>query len=261
MTKLSILTLSTALLITGLPATAAVEKFDVRVEVGEHPYLPGYEFGKTGALGDLWILEIEVLDSDGDPAEGAKVRVYNGKKSIGSGLVDFNGIAKIKLALSKLGVQNLRIIATDDDPSGKGESSFKVEVIQPKTLQVQTKVKGIQESDPNDVSIVLDGQAMLKAGCKDMNKLWGSPSDQTIAMTGVDETATWPFNKSKKKIPLFQNPVNATIDAIIKFQNTTFPLVNDYSRKGYVIVPDDLSIPLGWQLLCQADSGELLILN
>ena len=242
-------------MITGLPATAAVEKFDVRVEVGEHPYLPGYEFGKTGALGDLWILEIEVLDSDGDPAEGAKVRVYNGKKSIGSGLVDFNGIAKIKLALSKLGVQNLRIVATDDDPSGKGESNFKVEVIQPKTLQVQTKVKGILESDPNYVSIVLDGQAMLKAGCKDMNKLWGSES---IAMAGEGETtATWPFNKSKRKIPLFQNPVNATIDEIIKFQNTTFPLVNDYRRK----VPDDLSIPLGWQLLCQADSGELLILN
>ena len=243
-------------MITGLPATAAVEKFDVRVEVGEHPYLPGYEFGKTGALGDLWILEIEVLDSDGDPAEGAKVRVYNGKKSIGSGLVDFNGIAKIKLALSKLGVQNLRIIATDDDPSGKGESSFKVEVIQPKTLQVQTKVKGIFESDPN-YQIVLDGQAMLKAGCKDMNKLWGTEAFGE----DVDVTATWPFNKSKRKIPLFQNPVNATIDEIIKFQNTIFPLVNDYPRKGYVIDPDGLYLSLGWQLLCQADSGELLILN
>jgi hypothetical protein len=261
MKRLSILTLGIAFLVTGLPATTATEKFEVRIEIGEHPYLPGYEFGRTGALGDLWILEIEVLDSDGDPAEGAKVRIYNGKKSLGSGYVDFNGIAKIKLALTKLGVQNLRIVAIDNDPSGKGEASFQLEVVKPQILRVQKKVIGIHENYPDDESIVLDGEAMVKAGCTDMNKLWGSPSNQSIKMSGTDASATWPFNKSKRKFPLNQNPVGATIDAIIRFQNTTFPLVDDYSRKGYIIVPDDLSLPVDWQILCQADSGALLILN
>lgn len=261
MKKLLILTLSTILLITAQPANAAVDKLELRIEVGEHPYLEGYEFGKTGALGDLWILEVEVLDSDGDSAEGAKVRIYNGKKSVGSGLVDFNGIAKIKLPLSKLGVQNLRIVASDDDPSGKGEAKFKLEVVTPRNLQVQSKVIGIQESDPDDVSVVLDGQVMLNAGCKDMDKLWASPSDESRRMSGGDDIATWPFIKSKKKILLNRNPLGTTIDKIIKFQNTSFPLVDDYSKPGYIIAPDDLSLPVDWQILCQTDSGELIILK
>ena len=261
MKKILILALSTALLVTALPANAAVERFDVRIEVGEHPYLEGYEFGKTGALGDLWILEIEVLDSDGDPAEGARVRIYDGKKSIGSGLVDLDGIAKIKISLSKLGIKNLRIVASDDDPSGKGEAKFRLEVVTPRTLQVQSKVIGIQESYPDDVSVVLDGQVMLNAGCKDMNKLWASPSDESRRMSGGDDIATWPFNKSKKKIPLNRNPLGTTIDKIIKFQNTSFPLVDDYSNPDYIIMADDLALPVDWQILCQTDSGELLILK
>jgi hypothetical protein len=170
--------------------------------------------------------------------------------------------------LSKLGVKNLRIVASDDDPSGKGESKFKFEVVTPKTLQATKRVVGIQESEPNEVSIVLDGQVMLNAGCKDMNKLWYSWSDQSIKRNGGDPatySASWPFNKSKRKGPLLKFSADYTIADFIKFQNTTFPLEDfegkDEYGRGYSIGATDLSLPVDWQILCQVDSGDLVILR
>lgn len=261
MNKLLVFALSTILLISGLPANAAVEKLDLRIEIGEHPYLPGYGFGETGVLGDLWIFEIEVLDSDGDPAEGAKVRIYNGKKSVGTGRADFEGIAKIRLSLQKLGVQNLRIIASEDEPSGRGEAKFTFEIVKSKTLQAVNIVVGIQASEPNEARVVLDGQAIVNAGCKDMNKLWTGSSVQWVKSGNGVASATWPFNKSKIKVPLDKSFSTITMDEIITFQNTTFPLVDDYSKPGYIIAPDDHSLPVGSQILCQAESGELLIIK
>ena len=248
---------SALMLMSSVHPSFALEKFEVRIEVGEHPYLPGYEFGKSGTLGDVWVFDIEVLDSDGDPAEGAKVRIYDGKKSIGSGRVDFNGNATIKFPLTKLGVKNLRVVASDDEPFGKGEAKFKFDVVAPKTLKATNRVVGIQEYEPNAVSIVLDGQVLLNAGCKDMNKLWLTGGDAAF------DAASWPFNKSKKKGPLSQSFQGNTIDEIIKFQNTTFPLIDDYdSKPGYILSPDDFSLNVDVRdLMCQADSGELLLLK
>jgi hypothetical protein len=257
MKKVALFFTATLLMISYLPATIAAEKLDVRVELGAHPYLPGYEFGKTGAFGDVWMLNVEVLDADGEPSEGARVRIYNGKKSVGSGRVGVDGIAEVKFILNKLGAQNLRVVASDDEPSGKGEVKFDLEVVKPRMLQATKRVIGIQEYEPNLVSLVLDGQVLLNAGCKDMNKFW---------MTGGDAATTaasWPFYKSKRKEPLSQRFQGNTIDEIIKFQNTSFPLVDDYkSRPGYILSADDFSLSVDDRdIMCQTDSGELLLLK
>ena len=102
MKKVLVGIISALMLVSTFHPSYAVEKLDVIVSVDDdHPFLPGYKFGTSGTLGDVWSLDVEVLDSDGDPAEGAVVRTYLGKKSVGSGRVSFNGVAKVKLNLNK----------------------------------------------------------------------------------------------------------------------------------------------------------------
>ena len=91
MKKLLVGIVSALMLASVIHPSYAIEKLDLIVSVDEdHPFLPGYQFGTSGSLGDVWSLDVEVLDTDGDPAEGAVVRVYLGKKSVGTGRGSFN---------------------------------------------------------------------------------------------------------------------------------------------------------------------------
>lgn len=257
MKKMALFFTVTLLMISFLPASSAAEKLEVRVELGEHPYLPDYVFGSTGALGDVWELNVEVLDTDGDPSEGARVRIYNGKKSIGSGRVALNGTAEIKFILNKLGAQNLRVVASDDDPSGKGESSFKINVVKPRIVQVTSEVIRSDIIEPDEVWIRPDVKLIMDAGCSDLQRYWTTYTNESPSQS----SATWPFAATKRKAPLTKSWPDYTFSQILEMQNMI-----PYTKKlnfGTTEI-DDRDIfdePLGTQILCQTNSGELLLLK
>ena len=162
------------LLLAVIPPSFAIQKLKVSVEIAEsHPFLPGYEFGTSGTLGDVWGLDVEVLDADGDPAEGSIVRIYLGKKSVGTGRVGFNGVAKVKLNLNKLGVQTFKLVAVDDDPSSKGESTFKLKVNEPKVVRIFSPTKVCQENRC-ETKLRPNPQLIMDAGCNDSHRYWTS---------------------------------------------------------------------------------------
>ena len=251
------------LLLPIAPPSFAIEKLDLNVEVAEdHPFLPGYVFGKSGTLGDVWELDVEVLDADGDPSEGAIVRIYLGKKSVGSARVGFNGVAKVKLNLNKLGVQTFKLVASDDDPSSKGESIFKLKVNEPKIARVFTPVK-VCEDDKCEVNLRPNPQLIMDAGCNDSERYWAG---YTPEATKKLETyipglafATWPFTTTKKRGPMSASYAGTgstdwTFPAWIIDQAMVYA-GDGQDRRGLY---DE---PLGTQVLCQTDKGELIILK
>ena len=252
------------LLLPIAPPSFAIEKLDLNVEVAEdHPFLPGYVFGKSGTLGDVWELDVEVLDADGDPAEGAIVRIYLGKKSVGSDRVGFNGVAKVKLNLNKLGVQTFKLVASDDDPSSKGESIFKLKVNEPKIARVFTPVK-VCEDDKCEVNLRPNPQLIMDAGCNDVTRYWYSYTAVSVKNGGdffnIPESvtqATWPFITTKKRGPMSANWVGTTEFPFAQWviHQATVPVGDDQDMRGFY---DE---PLGQQVLCQTDSGELIVLK
>jgi hypothetical protein len=257
MKKVALIFTASLLMISILPASSAAEKLDVRVELGDHPYLPDYVFGSRGALGDVWMLNVEVLDADGDPSEGARVRIYNGKKSVGSGRVGLNGIAEVKFILNKLGAQNLRVIASDDDPSGKGESTFKVEIVRPKTVQVSSEVIRSEINQPDEVWIRPNAQLIMDAGCDNLQRYWTTYTNEFPSQG----SATWPFTSTKRKAQLAKSWPDYSLSQILEMQ-TMIPYTKKLSFGTTEI--DDRDIfdqPLGTQQLCQTNSGELLLLK
>jgi hypothetical protein len=77
----NLFSLTALFLLVAIHPSNASEKLYIQASVGEHPFLENFEVGPNAFLGDQWIFNIEVLDSDGDPAEGAVVRIYDGKKA------------------------------------------------------------------------------------------------------------------------------------------------------------------------------------
>lgn len=263
MKKVLIGIVSALMLTTAIYPSYAIEKLDLIVSVGEdHPFLPDYQFGTSGTLGDVWSLDVEVLDTDGDPAEGASVRVYLGKKSVGTGRVDFNGVAKVKLNLNKLGVQTFKVVASDNEPSGKGETIFKLRVNEPKIARVFTPVKVCEESKCLTV-LRPNPQLIMDAGCNDINRYWASYTTEAMKNGGdffqdpqLVPPATWPFTTSKRRGPMFvmwsggQSPFAQWI-----IDQATVPTGDDQDLRG---IYDE---PIGTQILCQTDSGELIVLK
>ena len=254
------------MLVSAAPSSFAIDKLDVTVEVGEHPFLPDFEFGTSGTLGDVWTLDIVVMDTDGEPAEGAKVRIYNGKKSVGTGRVSFNGVAEIKLTLNKLGTQNLRVVATDDDPSGKGEVTFRLEVVKPRILQAVTKVTRSEYNQPDEIWIRPDALRMIEAGCFDTNKYWTSYSTEylksgrtELSFSNSTSPATWPFTTTKRKGMLYNSYRGLDFKEILKSQ-VTLPYIQKDKYAEYEIDNRDIiDEPFGTQILCQTDTGDLII--
>lgn len=256
------------ILVSAAPSSFAVDKLDVSIEVGEHPFLPDFEFATSGTLGDVWTLDITVTDSEGEPAEGAKVRIYNGKKSVGTGRVSFNGIAEVRLALNKLGVQNLRVTATDDEPSGKGEATFKLEVVKPTILQAVTKVTRTEVNQPDEVWIRPDASLMIEAGCFDTSKYWTSYSTEylksgksELSFSNLTSPATWPFTATKRKGKLYNSYSGLDFNQILKDQIMKPYIQKDKYAEYEIDNRDIIDEPLGTQILCQTDSGELIILS
>jgi hypothetical protein len=256
--------ISGLMLVSAIYPSYAIDKLDVIVSVGEnHPYLPGYQFGTSGTLGDVWNLDVEVLDNEGDPAEGAMVRVYLGKKSVGTSKVGSNGIAEVKLMLNKVGVQTFKVVASDNDPSGKGESMFKLRVNEPKIARVFTPAKNCEGSKCLTV-LRPNAQLIMDAGCNDVYRYWTSYTAESIKNGGdlfnIPQSvtqATWPFVKAKKQGPM-DVPWAGTTDwpfAQWIIDQATIPVGDDQDMRGFY------DQPLGQQVLCQTDSGELIVLK
>jgi hypothetical protein len=229
----------------------------------DHPFLPGYKFGTSGTLGDVWNLDVEVLDTDGDPAEGAVVRVYLGKKSVGTSKVGSNGIAEVRLMLNKVGVQTFKVTASDNEPSGKGETLFKLKVNEPKIVRVFTPVKVCEGSKCLTV-LRPNPQLIMDSGCNDVYRYWTSYTTESIKNGGhVFEIpqkvtqATWPFITSKKRAPMSATWAGSNEFPFAQWviDQATTPMGDDQDLRGFY---DE---PLGQQVLCQTDSGELLILK
>jgi hypothetical protein len=259
--------IATALmLISVVHPSFAADKLGLNIEFGTHPYLPDYKFGKSGTLGDVWMLDIEVLDEDGDPAEGAKVRIYNGKKSVGTSTVGSNGIAEVRLMLNKVGVQNFRVVASDSEPMGKGETIFKLEVKQPKILNALTKVLWSRyEDDPKEVYLRPDAELIMDAGCNNTYQYWTSYSNEYLKSGKTDlpssiseAAATWPFTATKRKGQMYNSNSGYTFAQILKDQ-ITLPYIDE--NGDLRDTRGDFNEPLGTQILCQNDIGELLILK
>ena len=255
---------STLMLISAIYPSYAIEKLELFVNVGEeHPYLPGYQFGNSGTLGDVWNLEVEVLDTDSDPAEGAIVRVYLGKKSVGSSKVGSNGIAEVRLMLNKVGIQTFRVVASDNDPSGKGEAIFRLKVNEPKIVRVFNPVKVCEGSKCLTV-LRPNPQSIMDAGCNDVYRYWTSYTVASIKNGGhifnIPQSvtqATWPFITTKKRGPMSANWVGTTEFPFAQWviHQATVPVGDDQDMRGFY---DE---PLGQQVLCQTDSGELIVLK
>ena len=237
---------------------------DVNVEVAEdHPFLPGYVFGKSGTLGDVWELDVEVLDADGDPAEGAIVRIYLGTKSVGTARVGFNGVAKVKLNLNKLGVQTFKIVASDDDPSSKGESIFKLKVNEPKIARVFTPVK-VCDDDKCEVRLSPNPQLIMDAGCNDVERYWlgytpAAAKKLEFYIPGLT-FATWPFTTSKKRGPM-SAAYEGTGEQGFTFAEMIINQAMVYTGGTGQDTRGQYTEPLGTQVLCQTDKGELIILK
>jgi hypothetical protein len=264
MKKVLVGIVSALMLISVVHPSFAVEKLDLLVTVGEeHPYLPGYQFGTSGTLGDVWNLDVEVLDTDGDPAEGAIVRVYLGKKSVGTSKVGSNGIAEVKLMLNKVGVQTFKVVASDSEPAGKGETIFKLKVNEPKIVRVFTPVKVCEGSQCLTV-LRPNPQLIMDAGCNDVTRYWTSYTAESIKNRGhifeVPQSVTqaaWPFITAKKRGPM-DVPLAGTTDwpfAQWIIDQATVPVGDDQDLRG------SYDQPLGQQVLCQTDSGELIVLK
>lgn len=256
---------SALMLISAIYPSYAVEKLELIVSVGEeHPFLPGYQFGTSGTLGDVWNVDVEVLDTDGDPAEGAIVRFYLGKKSVGTSKVGSNGVAEVRLMLNKVGVQTYKVIASDNDPSGKGEAIFKLRVNEPKIVRVFTPVKVCEDTKCRTL-LRPNPQLIMDAGCNDVTRYWTSYTAESFKNGGgggfeIPQSvtqATWPFVTTKKRGPMDAN-----------FSGTTeFPFAQWIIDQATVWEGDGQDVrglydhPLGHQVLCQTDSGELIVLK
>ena len=263
MKKVVVGLVSALMLVSAIYPSYAIEKLDLMVSVGEdHPFLPGYQFGTSGTLGDVWSIDVEVLDTDGDPAEGAIVRVYLGKKSVGTGSVGFNGVAKVKLNLNKLGVQTFKVVASDSDPSGRGESIFKLKVNESKIVRVFTPVKVCEDTKCRTV-LRPNPQLIMDAGCNDATRYWTSYTAESFKNGWGSEIhqsvtqATWPFITTKKR-----GPMDATFSG-----TTEFPFAQWIIDQATVWEGDGQDVrglydePPGHQVLCQTDSGELIVLK
>jgi hypothetical protein len=261
MKKVLVGIVSALMLISVVHPSFAVEKLDLLVSVGEeHPYLPGYQFGTSGTLGDVWNLDVEVLDTDGDPAEGAIVRVYLGKKSVGTSKVGSNGIAEVRLMLNKVGIQTFKVVASDSEPAGKGESMFKLRVNEPKIARVFTPAKNCEGSQCLTV-LRPNPQLIMDAGCNDVTRYWFSYTAESIKNGGnifnVPQSATqatWPFIKSKKREPMYAD------SGIWPFAQWIIDQAQVWEGDGQD-VRGLYDQPLGQQVLCQTDSGELIVLK
>ena len=258
---------SALMLTSAIYPSYAIEKLDLIVTVGEdHPFLPGYKFGTSGTLGDVWNLDVEVLDTDGDPAEGAIVRVYLGKKSVGTSKVGSNGIAEVRLMLNKVGIQTFKVVASDNEPSGKGETIFKLKVNEPKLVRVFTPVKVCEGANTTKCGNKLrpNPQLIMDAGCNDVYRYWTSYTTEAIKNGGdffqdpkLVPPATWPFTTTKKRGPMFAMWSGSTEFPFAQWliDQATVPSGDDQDMRGFY---DE---PLGTQALCQNDSGELIILK
>jgi hypothetical protein len=251
----------TLLLIGIVPPSFAIEKLRISVETSEsHPFLPGYEYGSTGTLGDVWALDVKVLDADGDPAEGAIVRIHLGKKSVGTGRVGFNGVAEVKLILNKLGVQTFKVVASDDDPASKGESVFKLKVIEPKIVRVFTPIK-VCENNLCETKLRPNPQLIMDVGCNDVNRYWTSYTTEVIKNmehgAGFVAPATWPFTTTKRIGTMFARWSGSTEFPLARWiiDQATVPEGDDQDMRGFY----DES--LGTQTLCQTVKGALVILK
>lgn len=259
-----LLTLISALVVLITNPAIASQKLGINVSVGEHPYLSEYEAGKIASLGDQWNFEIQVLDSDGDPAEGATVRIYNGSKSIGTGKVQSEGFAYIKVGFTKVGNQSLKIVATDNEPAGKGESTIQVKVQKPQTIKALPKVWAENLDSPDDSKYVLrpDVKLIMQNGCSDYGKYWWSFPAKYMKSIGEPLMASWPFVSTKSKGTwLGGGEVEFNFDQLLQMQNTAPRRVADKYSSYLLDERGILDLEIGSQAICQTDSGELLILS
>jgi hypothetical protein len=230
------------------PASAALQ-LNIQVSIGEHPFLPGYEAGKFAYLGDQWNFDVEVFDNEGDPAEGASVRFYNGSKSVGSGKVDSNGIASIKVSWTKLGTQKFRILASDSEPSGAGQTSYRIDVLKPRVERVFSTTIEIQKFPFGDVPFTSpDLNLVQSSGCVDSSKYWENTPAAFLKKWSPKERpyAIWPFTTNKIKRP-WENRLDG----------------DSYDQWKLLIKDGEFSISkhVDAQTLCQTDDGELIILK
>lgn len=252
---------SALMLISAIYPSYAIGKLELIVSVGEeHPFLPGYQFGTSGTLGDVWNVDVEVLDTDGDPAEGAIVRFYLGKKSVGTSKVGSNGVAEVRLMLNKVGIQTYKVIASDNDPSGKGEAIFKLRVNEPKIVRVFTPVKVCEDTKCLTVQRP-NAQLIMDAGCNDATRYWHAHTAESIRNSGhvfqapqSVTQATWPFTKAKKREPMYTGSDQFPFAQWI-IDQATVPVGDDQDVRGFY------DGPVGESVLCQADSGELIVLK
>jgi len=258
--KLIIGILTLLLLLISSPSFA-IQKLRIRVQTSEsHPFLPGYGFGTSGTLGDVWALDVKVLDADGDPAEGAIVRIHLGKKSVGTGRVGFNGVAEVKLNLNKLGVQTFKVVASDDDLASKGESVFKLKVIEPKIVRVFTPIK-VCENNLCETKLRPNPQLIMDLGCNDINRYWTSYTTEAIKKmdhsAGFVAPATWPFTTTKNRGPMIARWLGSTEFPLARWiiDQAAVPEGDEQDMRGFY---DEA---LGTQALCQTDKGALVILK
>lgn len=249
------------------PANAS-EKLSIQTSIGEHPFLENYEVGPTAYLGDQWIFNIEVLDSDGDPAEGAIIRIYDGKKSLGTGRVKSEGYATVKVGWRKLGKLNLIIVATDNDPVTKGQSTFQINVIEPRTIDALPKLWVEDEIFPEDNGYYLrpNLELIMRSGCLDITKYWVYQSPKVMKdFWNYPPMATWPFASTKAKEVWYASYTNnSSFEEELKNQNSIAPRW-EVDRNGFKSASTDprrsMDLQLGSYAICATSSGGLVIIK
>jgi hypothetical protein len=264
----NLFSLTALFLLVAIHPSNASEKLYIQASVGEHPFLENFEVGPNAFLGDQWIFNIEVLDSDGDPAEGAVVRIYDGKKSVGTGRVQSEGYAAVKVGWRKLGALNLIVVATDNDPVSKGQSTLQVNVLEPKTINALPKLWVEDEIFPEDNGYYLrpDLELIMRSGCSDITKYWVYQSPKVMKdLWNYPPMATWPFSSTKAKGAWYAHYTNeSSFEEELKNQNSIAPrweVHRDGSKTATTDPRRSMDLQLGSYALCTTSSGGLVIIK
>ena len=151
------------------------------------------------------------------------------------------------------------MVASDDDPASKGESVFKLKVIEPKVARVFTPIK-VCENDLCETKLRPDPQLIMDVGCSDVNRYWTSYMSEALRKDrgpGFVAPATWPFTTTKRRGTMFARWLGSTEFPLARWimDQATVPEGDEQDMRGFY---DEA---LGTQALCQTDKGALVILK
>jgi hypothetical protein len=141
--------------------------------------------------------------------------------------------------------------------------AYKIEVVKPKFLNALTKVTRSEGNKPDEVLSRIDFRSIMDAGCLDVRKYWVSYPNQYLKENYARSIspATWPFVTSKRKGPMLNEYIHVTFSEIIKIKNTIPYEIREPDGELVVDYRYEFDEPVGTQVLCQAESGDLIILQ